>query len=51
MTSYQLQLTGKQTIAEGTLAFYFAKPEGFTFKVGRTRLRRSGHASPSPQRR
>ena len=34
MASYQLKLTRKKTIAEGTLAFYFAKPAGFTFKAG-----------------
>ncbi|ART82272.1 oxidoreductase [Oceanisphaera profunda] len=34
MAKYQLQLVRKQTVAEGTLAFYFKKPAGFSFKAG-----------------
>lgn len=34
MAKYQLQLMRKQTVAEGTLAFYFKKPDGFSFKAG-----------------
>lgn len=34
MASYQLKLTGKQTVAEGTLAFHFEKPRDFSFKAG-----------------
>ncbi|WP_417617661.1 ferredoxin--NADP reductase [Oceanisphaera sp.] len=34
MASYQLTLTRKQVVAEGTLAFYFEKPRDFSFKAG-----------------
>lgn len=34
MAKYQLTLLRKQTVAEGTLAFYFKKPDGFSFKAG-----------------
>lgn len=34
MAKYQLQLIRSQTVAEGTMAFYFKKPEGFSFKAG-----------------
>lgn len=34
MASYQLTLTRKETVAEGTLALYFEKPDGFTFTAG-----------------
>jgi len=29
-----IQLTRKETIAEGTMAFYFTRPEGFDFRAG-----------------
>src|SRR4029450_3993550 len=33
-TGYTVRLKGKQEVAEGTMAFYFEKPEGFTFRAG-----------------
>lgn len=32
--TYEIALKGKKQIAEGTMAFIFEKPEGFTFKAG-----------------
>ena len=29
-----LKLIKKETVAEGTMAFHFAKPEGFEFRAG-----------------
>lgn len=34
MPVYKIKLTRKQDIASGTMAFYFAKPEGFVYKAG-----------------
>jgi ferredoxin-NADP reductase len=34
MPSYQVKLVGREELAEGTLAFRFEKPAGFTFKPG-----------------
>lgn len=34
MPIYNIKLIGKKEIAEGTMAFIFEKPEGFTFKAG-----------------
>ena len=34
MATYTLKLKNKKEIAAGTMAFYFGKPEGFTFKAG-----------------
>ncbi|MBM7457172.1 ferredoxin-NADP reductase [Oceanisphaera litoralis] len=34
MAGYQLKLKRKQQVAEGTLALYFDKPDGFSFKAG-----------------
>ena len=34
MPSYQLKLTGREPLAEGTVAFRFEKPAGFAFKAG-----------------
>ncbi len=34
MTIYDVKLLNRQVIAEGTMAFTFEKPEGFTFKAG-----------------
>ena len=34
MAKYQLQLIRSQAVAEGTMAFYFKKPAGFSFKAG-----------------
>jgi ferredoxin-NADP reductase len=31
---YSIQLIKKETVAEGTMAFHFTKPEGFNFKPG-----------------
>jgi ferredoxin-NADP reductase len=31
---YTVRLKGKREVAEGTMAFYFEKPEGFTFRAG-----------------
>ncbi len=33
---YNVKLTKKEEIAEGTMAFHFEKPEGFQFKAGQT---------------
>jgi len=34
MSIYQVQLKNKKEIANDTMAFYFSKPSGFTFKAG-----------------
>lgn len=34
MPIYKVKLIAKQEVAEGTMAFTFEKPEGFTFKAG-----------------
>jgi ferredoxin-NADP reductase len=34
MPIYKVKLTGKREIADGTMAFYFEKPEGFAYKAG-----------------
>lgn len=34
MTTYELKLKRRETVAEGTMAFHFEKPEGFQFKAG-----------------
>ncbi len=34
MAGYQLKLKRKQQVAEGTLALYFDKPDGFSFQAG-----------------
>jgi len=31
---YTIKLIGKEVIAEGTMAFHFTKPEGFSYKAG-----------------
>ena len=33
-TIYQVALKKRQEIAKGTMAFYFDRPAGFTFKAG-----------------
>jgi ferredoxin-NADP reductase len=34
MPSYQVKLTGRETLAEGTLAFHLERPAEFSFKAG-----------------
>src|SRR5689334_2890727 len=34
MSIYEVRLEWREEIAEGTMAFHFAKPPGFTFKPG-----------------
>lgn len=34
MTTYDARLEGREEIAEGTMAFHFEKPTGFSFKAG-----------------
>lgn len=34
MSTYQVRLEGRETLAEGTMAFHFSKPEGIGFKPG-----------------
>ena len=34
MSTYEVRLERREEIAEGTMAFHFAKPPGFTFKPG-----------------
>ena len=36
MTTYSVQLQGRETIASETMAFHFRKPAGFQFKAGQT---------------
>lgn len=34
MATYKVKLLRKETIADGTMAFYFEKPAGFTYRAG-----------------
>lgn len=34
MTTYETRLEGREDVAEGTMAFHFEKPAGFSFKAG-----------------
>src|SRR5690348_7517246 len=34
MATFTSKLKKRETLAEGTMGFYFAKPEGFQFKAG-----------------
>ena len=34
MTSYKVRLQAREDVAEGTMAFHFEKPSGFSFKPG-----------------
>lgn len=34
MSTYRVRLIGNEPVADGTRAFHFEKPEGFTFKAG-----------------
>ncbi len=34
MSTYEVTLKGREEIAEGTMAFHFEKPAGFSFKPG-----------------
>lgn len=34
MPKYNVKLTAKEDVANGTMAFHFEKPEGFTFRAG-----------------
>lgn len=36
MPSYKVKLKSKREIAEGTMAFHFEKPDGFTYKAGQS---------------
>lgn len=36
MPNYQVKLSGREQLAEGTMAFRFEKPAGFSFKSGQT---------------
>jgi len=36
MPKFETTLTSNETVAEGTMAFHFAKPAGFTFKPGQS---------------
>lgn len=36
MPSYKVKLKSKREIAEGTMAFHFDKPDGFTYKAGQS---------------
>src|SRR5712691_7643100 len=36
MAAFESQLTGREEVAEGTMAFHFAKPAGFDFKAGQS---------------
>lgn len=38
MPVHQAQLTRRETVAEGTMAFYFSKPSGFRHKAGQSLL-------------
>lgn len=49
MASYQSRLLGRIEVAEGTMAFQFAKPAGFSFKAGQyidLTITDSGQGSP-----
>ena len=34
MSIYMVKLLGREKIAEGTMEFHFAKPDGFSYKAG-----------------
>jgi len=34
MTTYDATITGREEVAEDTIAFYFTKPTGFVYKPG-----------------
>lgn len=36
MAAYETELTGREEVAEGTMAFRFARPAGFDFKAGQS---------------
>jgi len=36
MAAFESQLTGREEVAEGTMAFHFVKPTGFDFKAGQS---------------
>ncbi len=36
MAAFESQLTGREEVAEGTMAFHFSKPAGFDFKAGQS---------------
>jgi len=36
MPQYTTELVRKESIAEGTMAFHFRKPDGFEFRAGQT---------------
>ncbi|MGH8248441.1 MAG: ferredoxin--NADP reductase [Gammaproteobacteria bacterium] len=36
MTTYTVRLEGREEVAQGTMAFHFEKPAGFSFKPGQT---------------
>lgn len=36
MPRYETELLGNETVAEGTMAFHFARPEGFKFEAGQS---------------
>ena len=36
MAAFESQLTGREEVAEGTMAFHFVKPAGFEFKAGQS---------------
>ena len=36
MPKYETALTRSETVAEGTMAFHFAKPAGFKFTAGQS---------------
>jgi len=38
MALYEVALTARETVAAGTMAFYFAKPAGFTHRAGQSLL-------------
>ena len=38
MTIHETQLVRRETVAEGTMAFYFAKPSGFRYQAGQSLL-------------
>jgi ferredoxin-NADP reductase len=33
-TAYGVKMSGRDQVAEGTMAFYFDKPDGFEFRAG-----------------
>lgn len=38
MSLHEVRLTGRETVAEGTMAFHLAKPPGFTHRAGQSML-------------